>query len=125
MGYRVTAQSYRAHGVLSENLDVTCEGQSEPSEIILIGAHYDSVPGSPGANDNACGVAALLEISRGFAQRAPAPSVRFVAFVNEEAPFFYGGQMGSMGTSTSYLVPRSGRSVLGTQESIRRSQIGP
>jgi Zn-dependent M28 family amino/carboxypeptidase len=96
MGYHVKAQSYRVHGVLSENLDVTCEGQSEPSEIILIGAHYDTVPGSPGANDNATGVAALLEISRGFAQRAPARSVRFVAFVNEEAPFVYGGQMGSM-----------------------------
>ena len=96
MGYQVTAQSYRADGVVSENLDVTCEGQSEPSEIILVGAHYDSVPGSPGANDNASGVAALLEISRGFAQRAPARSVRFVAFVNEEAPFFYGSQMGSM-----------------------------
>ena len=96
MGYQVAAQSYRAHGVLSENLEATCEGQSEPSEIILVGAHYDSVPGSPGANDNASGVAALLEISRGFAQRAPARSVRFVAFVNEEAPFFHGGQMGSM-----------------------------
>ena len=96
MGYQVAAQSYRAHGVLSENLDVTCEGQSKPSEIILVGAHYDSVPGSPGANDNASGVAALLEISRGFAKRPPARSVRFVAFVNEEAPFFYGDQMGSM-----------------------------
>ena len=96
MGYQVKAQSYRALGVLCENLDVTCEGQSEPGEIILIGAHYDTVPGSPGANDNATGVAALLEISRGFAQRTPARSVRFVAFVNEEAPFFYGGQMGSM-----------------------------
>jgi Peptidase family M28 len=96
MGYQVAAQSYRAQGVLSENLDVTCEGQSKPSEIILVGAHYDSVPGSPGANDNASGVAALLEISRGFAKRAPARSVRFVAFVNEEAPFFCGDQMGSM-----------------------------
>ena len=96
MGYQVKAQSYRAHGVLSENLDVTCEGQSQPSEVILIGAHYDTVPGSPGANDNATGVAVLLEISRGFAQRAPARSVRFVAFVNEEGPFFYGDQMGSM-----------------------------
>jgi Zn-dependent M28 family amino/carboxypeptidase len=96
MGYQVKAQSYQARGVLCENLDVTCEGQSEPGEIILIGAHYDTVPGSPGANDNATGVAALLEISRSFTQRAPARSVRFVAFVNEEAPFFYGGQMGSM-----------------------------
>ena len=95
-GYQVAAHGYQVEGVVSENLEVTLPGKANPNEIILIGAHYDTVPGSPGANDNASGVAALLEISRGFAQRAPARSVRFVAFVNEEAPFFYGGQMGSM-----------------------------
>jgi Zn-dependent M28 family amino/carboxypeptidase len=96
MGYDVVIQSYQAAGVLSENLEVTRTGGSRPSEIVLIGAHYDSVQGSPGANDNASGVAALLEISRGFAQLTPECSVRFVAFVNEEPPFFYWGQMGSM-----------------------------
>ena len=95
-GYQVAAQSYRAEGVLSENLEVTLPGTSKPDEIILIGAHYDSVQGSRGANDNASGVAALLEISRKFTQLAPARSVRFVAFVNEEPPFFYWGEMGSM-----------------------------
>ena len=68
MGYDVAVQSYQAAGVLSENLEATRTGQSRPSEIVLIGAHYDSVQGSPGANDNASGVAALLEISREFAQ---------------------------------------------------------
>ena len=96
MGYDVAIQSYQAAGVLSENLEVTRTGWSRPSEIVLIGAHYDSVQGSPGANDNASGVAALLEISREFAQLSPECSVRFVAFVNEEPPFFYWGQMGSM-----------------------------
>jgi len=96
MGYPVAAQSYQAAGVPSENLEATCRGRSRPSEIVLIGAHYDSVQGSPGANDNASGVAALLEISRAFTKLAPARSVRFVAFVNEEPPFFYWGQMGSM-----------------------------
>ena len=52
--------------------------------------------GSPGANDNASGVSALLEMSRLFASVAPALTVRFVAFVNEEAPFFTSGQQGSM-----------------------------
>ncbi len=96
MGYDVAVQSYQAAGVLSENLEATRTGQSRPSEIVLIGAHYDSVQGSPGANDNASGVAALLEISREFAQLTPDCSVRFVAFVNEEPPFFYWDQMGSM-----------------------------
>lgn len=94
-GYRVVSQSYDAHGVRSENLEVTLPGVSRPSEIILIGAHYDSVRGSPGANDNASGVAALLELSLALAQAKPVRSLRFVAFVNEEPPFFYWGEMGS------------------------------
>jgi Zn-dependent M28 family amino/carboxypeptidase len=52
--------------------------------------------GSPGANDNASGVAALLEISRRFALIEPAMTTRFVAFVNEEPPFFMSDQQGSM-----------------------------
>jgi Zn-dependent M28 family amino/carboxypeptidase len=96
MGYEVHTQSYRAEGVLSENLEVTRPGTRRADEIVLIGAHYDSVAGSPGANDNASGVAALLEISRTFARLEPTRTIRLVAFVNEEPPFFYWGQMGSM-----------------------------
>ncbi len=96
MGYPVAGQSYRAHGVLSENLEVTLPGKSKSGEIVLIGAHYDSVQGSPGANDNGSGVATLLEISRAFVRLTPERSLRLVAFVNEEPPFFYWGQMGSM-----------------------------
>ena len=96
MGYAVTSQSYRTHGVLSENLEVSIAGTARPDEIILIGAHYDSVQGSPGANDNASGIAGLLEIGRAFAGRGFARSLRMVAFVNEEPPFFYWGEMGSM-----------------------------
>ncbi len=95
LGYQVASQSYQAHGVRSENLEVTLPGVHKPSEIILIGAHYDSVKGSPGANDNASGVAALIELSGALAQAKPARTLRFVAFVNEEPPFFYWGEMGS------------------------------
>jgi hypothetical protein len=57
---------------------------------IVVGAHYDTVPGSPGADDNASGVAVLLELAR------LVPSgVRFVAFANEEMPYFLGPEMGS------------------------------
>jgi Peptidase family M28 len=95
-GHQVTSQRYEVGGVASENLEVTFRGRTKPDEIVLIGAHYDSVQGSPGANDNASGVAALLEISREFFQFTPERTVRFVAFVNEEPPFFSSGQMGSM-----------------------------
>lgn len=95
-GYQVVPQVYKARGVASANLEVTRRGVVRPEEIILVGAHYDSVAGSPGANDNASGVAALLEISRLFTAVEPAITVRFVAFVNEEPPFFFWGKMGSM-----------------------------
>ena len=81
-GYAVTAQGYDAYGVSCANLEASRPGLSRPQQILLIGAHYDTVRGCPGANDNGSGVAALLEISRFFAELAPARTVRFVAFVN-------------------------------------------
>ena len=60
--------------------EVVRDGNTRRREILLVGAHYDSVMGSPGANDNASGVAALLEISRKFAAIEPSMTVRFVAF---------------------------------------------
>jgi len=68
---------------------------ASPRSMILIGAHYDSVFGSPGANDNGSGVAAMLALARRFARKATQHTVRFVAFVNEEPPHFLGGDMGS------------------------------
>ena len=61
-----------------------------------MGAHYDSAEGSPGANDNGSGVAVLLELSRRFASVDCSRTVRFVAFTNEEPPFFLSKQQGSM-----------------------------
>ncbi|MCD6043804.1 MAG: peptidase [Burkholderiales bacterium] len=58
---------------------------------IVVGAHYDTVPGSPGADDNASGVAVLIELASMLRHR----KIRFVAFANEEAPYFLGPEMGS------------------------------
>jgi Zn-dependent M28 family amino/carboxypeptidase len=95
-GYDVRRLTYEISGVCCQNLEATRDGDARQREILLAGAHYDSVMGSPGANDNASGVAALLEIARTFAAVAPAMTVRFVAFVNEEPPFFMSEQQGSM-----------------------------
>jgi Zn-dependent M28 family amino/carboxypeptidase len=95
-GYEVGEQAYVARGVRCANLEVTCPGERRPEEILLVGAHYDTVPGSPGADDNASGVAALLELAARFRGARPAVSLRFVAFVNEEPPFFWLGEMGSL-----------------------------
>lgn len=94
-GYQVTPHWYEVSGGQWANLEVTRLGSARPYEILLIGAHYDSVRGSPGANDNASGVSALLELSRLFAELIPAVTVRFVAFVNEEPPFFFRRKHGS------------------------------
>jgi Zn-dependent M28 family amino/carboxypeptidase len=94
-GYAVGAQEYEARGVSCANLEVSRPGTGRPGEILLLGAHYDSVRACPGANDNGSGVAALLEIARRFAALRPALTVRFVAFVNEEPPFFMTRRQGS------------------------------
>ena len=93
-GYKVGRVSYEAEVVERANLEVTLPGSSR--EVLVVGAHYDSVDGSPGANDNGSGVAALLEISRLLAGTRPRTTLRLVAFVNEEPPFFWYRKMGSM-----------------------------
>lgn len=95
-GYQVVPHVYETRGMRCANLEIERKGKVHSHAILLIGAHYDSVVGSPGANDNGSGVAAMLEISRLFAAVEPAMTVRFVAFVNEEPPFFFWKDMGSL-----------------------------
>lgn len=92
-GYAVERQRYTTHGRSCSNL--VAETAGEGSRII-IGAHYDSVPGSPGADDNASGVAGLLELARLFGGKPGRRKIGFVAFANEEPPFYGSGDMGSM-----------------------------
>ncbi|ALP52002.1 hypothetical protein Tel_01965 [Candidatus Tenderia electrophaga] len=87
MGYEVERQAFKARGKDVENLQVTRRGVKSPDDIILVCAHYDSAKDCPGANDNASGIAALLELSRYFARVDPDRSVRFVALTNEKPPF--------------------------------------
>jgi Zn-dependent M28 family amino/carboxypeptidase len=77
-------QDYQAKGVTYQNRSLEIRGQTKPDEIILIGAHYDTVAVSPGADDNASGVAALISLSKQFEQVKFAKTVRFVAFAQEE-----------------------------------------
>ena len=94
-GYEVQRQVYEVSGQPCENLSVEIPGRDRPDEIVVIGGHYDSVRGSPGANDNATGVAAVLALARAFVGQPSSRTLRFLAFVNEEPPFFQTGQMGS------------------------------
>jgi len=94
-GYAVIRQAYEVYGVESANLEVVLPGQRRRSETLVVGAHYDTVHGSPGADDNGSAVAALIEIARLLRGHAPARTLKLVAFVNEEPPFFFWGNMGS------------------------------
>ncbi len=96
LGYRPTDEAFESRGKPVRNIIAEKPGNSIPDEIVLVGAHYDSVQGSPGANDNGSGVAALLELARLLADREFPRTVRFVAFVNEEPPFSYSTEMGSL-----------------------------
>ncbi len=95
LDYTVAAQRYRSGPVEVRNIEAEVRGGARAAEIVLVGAHYDSVVGAVGANDNGSGVAAVLELARLFRDARPARTLRFVAFVNEEPPFYHGDAMGS------------------------------
>jgi Zn-dependent M28 family amino/carboxypeptidase len=82
LGFEPQSQYFESGGRKVRNIEIG-------SGSIIVGAHYDTVPGSPGADDNASGVAVLIELA---AMKLP---VRFVAFANEEMPYFLGPEMGS------------------------------
>jgi len=82
MGYKVNIQRFSVDGATSRN--VVAWWPDSRRYGVIVGGHMDSVPSSPGANDNASGVAVVLEVARIVAGKEPARSVRFVAFGSEE-----------------------------------------
>jgi len=95
IGLAPSRQEYSVNGTVVCNIEAEITGSSAADEIFVVGAHYDSAPGTPGANDNAGGVASMLEMARLLSGSKMKKTVRFVAFVNEEPPFFQTDKMGS------------------------------
>lgn len=95
MGYTVERQTYEVEGKACHNLIAELPGGSRAEEIIVVGAHYDTAGPTPGADDNASGVAVLLAVAHAMTGTRNERTVRFVAFTNEEPPFFQTDQMGS------------------------------
>ena len=97
-GYSVDTQIYKADSVDMdfENIIVTVPGTTDKDSIIVIGAHYDTFGETPGADDNGSAVGVLLELARLFKDIKTTKTLRFVAFANEEPPFFKTNDMGSM-----------------------------
>lgn len=94
-GYAPRRQTYEIAKLPVSNIEASLEGTARALEIVVVGAHYDSVSGCPGANDNGTGVAAVLELAQRLSGRPQPRTIRFVAFVNEEPPFFQTRDMGS------------------------------
>lgn len=94
-GFPVREEPFEVGRQRAVNLIVELPGSSRPEEIVLVGAHHDSLIGTAGANDNATGVAVLLEMPALLQRTAPTRTLRFVAFAVEEPPFFKTEAMGS------------------------------
>ena len=95
MGYKSSHVCYDALGDQATNLIVEQSGDKRADEIILLGAHYDTVYSTPGADDNASAVAILLEVSRLLREHQNKRTIRYVAFACEEPPYFNVDAMGS------------------------------
>jgi len=113
------------------NVCAELPGTDAAAPLVVVGAHYDSVRGSPGANDNGTGVAVLLEVARALKGRSFPRTVRFVAFANEEPPFFKTQHMGSLvhakacKTRGERIHAMISLETLGCYTSARRSQRYP
>jgi len=94
-GYRVTRQAFVFGGNTYHNIIAECTGNSLPEALLIVGAHYDSVSTTPGADDNASGVAGVLGLARSLAGLPLKRAVRFVAFALEEWPVYRSSNMAS------------------------------
>jgi hypothetical protein len=104
-GYAVNRQSFDADDYVSDtrtvrNIEVVIEPRDPgpATETLVVGAHYDSARGAPGANDNGTGTAAVIELARLLddLKGQTTRRVRLVLFVNEEMPYFRTEEMGSL-----------------------------
>ena len=94
--YQVSEDTYEVNGQTLRILYATLAGSKNPTQPFVVGAHYDSVTGSPGANDNASGVAAVLELARILKTDIPGRPIMLAFFPNEEPPYFQTKDMGSL-----------------------------
>jgi hypothetical protein len=96
LGYPVERQTFSVAGREVRNIEATREPRTVEAVTLVVGAHYDSYDNAPGANDNATGVAAVLEAARLLKEWRPERTrLRLVLFVNEEPPYYRTENMGS------------------------------
>ena len=86
-GFDVTKEPFPWEGKWFHNVVAEKKGTVSPERVLIVGAHYDTVPGSPGADDNASAVAVLLEVARNLQGISLESTVRLVAFSLEECGY--------------------------------------
>jgi hypothetical protein len=113
MNYQVRRQRFRAGRTMVRNIEAVIAPAAADAPTLVVGAHYDSCCDAPGANDNATGASAVIELARSLADLNGRASirVRLVLFVNEEPPFFKSDHMGSLVYARA--LKRSGEPILG------------
>ncbi|MFL6514742.1 MAG: M28 family peptidase [Chthoniobacterales bacterium] len=121
--------TFELRGRACHNIEAEIAGSSP--DIVVVAAHYDSIYGAPGANDNGSGAAAVLALARRFASHHPRTTLRFVEFVNEEPPYFQTAEMGSLvyagrcKARGDQIVAMISLETIGYFSDVPRSQVYP
>jgi Zn-dependent M28 family amino/carboxypeptidase len=118
LGYQVVSHEFSAYNRSYRNIEATLPGTTRPQEVVILGAHYDSAEDAPGADDNASGVAGVLELARVFAGQRQSRTIRFIFFPNEEPPSFPTANMGSRHYATAARARNDQISAMLSIESI-------
>jgi aminopeptidase YwaD len=105
-GLDVTEDAFEWEGRSYRNIVAERRGNAFPGRVVIVGAHYDTVPGSPGADDNGSAISVLLEVARCLRKSSPKSTIRLVAFTLEEPGF-----LGSIHYAEK--VKKKGEQVLG------------
>jgi len=111
VGLQVSEYRYSIPMREAVNLEVTIPGTRPDLPYLIVGAHYDTAPTTPGADDNTSAVAALLEMIRTLRGKKLKRSLRCVFYDCEEPPHFATSQMGSF--QDARLIRERGDAVLG------------
>jgi len=104
LGYQPSFEDVVRDGAAFPIITADLPGVRCPGAVFVLGAHYDSVRGTPGADDDASGVAAVLEVARLLRSRPPPATVRLTAFPFEEAGLVGSAQMAAKARAAAVNV---------------------
>ena len=87
IGLEAKEDLFHWEGRTYRNISAEKRGTTSPDKVLILGAHYDTVPGSPGADDNSSAIAVLLEVARNIQKVSLGSTLKLVAFALEECGY--------------------------------------